>query len=470
VSRGPWRDDAIEPWVSVLVETAGNCADVNVMSRSRFRTIADRFHAMAIVLAGLYGVGGGVAWGAYSSTTDNPANSFSSTTWATVRSITAGDFHSCLVKYDRTAWCWGRNDRMQLGDGTSSDRSTPVQVLGPGGVGTFSNADSIQGGKEHTCARKSDTTVWCWGRNNEWQLGDGTNTDRSSPVQVLGAGGVGTLSGAQSLDGGGQHNCVVKTDATVWCWGRNNFDQLGEGSGLDRGYPVQVKGPGGVGFLTGVVDVTGALEATCALKTDGTVWCWGRNDKGQLGDGTSTDRTYPVQVVGSGGTGTLTGVSRVGAGDKHVCARKTDQTMWCWGQNADGQLGDSTSTDRSSPVQVKGAGGTGTLTSVILIFTGSGQHTCAVRTDMTMWCWGRNNNGQLGDNTTTDRAFPVQVVGPGGSGTLAATELASAGGEHTCAVANDDATRCWGRNDRGQLGDGTTSAKSYPVSVSIALP
>jgi alpha-tubulin suppressor-like RCC1 family protein len=145
---------------------------------------------------------------------------------------------------------------------------------------------------------------------------------------VLGAGGVGTLTDVASLDGGGQHNCVVKTDATVSYWGRNDFKQLGDGSGTDRPYPVQVRGPGGVGFLTGISQVTGANEATCALKTDATVWCWGRNDRGQLGDDTTSDRT---------------------------CAVLADATMRCWGKNANGQLGDNTTSDRSAPVQVVGA-------------------------------------------------------------------------------------------------------------------
>jgi alpha-tubulin suppressor-like RCC1 family protein len=226
-----------------------------------------------------------------------------------------------------------------------------------------------------------------------------------------------------------------------------------------------VLGAGGVGTLSGVTQVAAGAEFTCAVRTDMSVWCWGRNDKGQIGDNTTTDRVNPVQVVGTGGVGTLANVVRVSAGDKHACALRNDETVWCWGQNTAGQLGDNTTTDRSAPVQVRGAGGVGFLTSVTVMLAGSGNHTCVIRSGATMWCWGRNNSGQLGDNTTTDRSVPVQVVGVGGVGTLANTERAATGGEHSCAVANDDTLRCWGRNDRGQLGNGGTSQSSTPVAA-----
>jgi alpha-tubulin suppressor-like RCC1 family protein len=427
--------------------------------RQRFRLVAVTAAVASLVLAT------GVAWAQYSATTTNAANSVTSGTWATIRSVGDGDFHSCVVKYDRSTWCWGRNDRMQVGDTTTTDRSSPVQVVGPGGVGTFTNADTVVAGKEHSCARKADATVWCWGRNNEWQLGDTTNTDRSSPVQVVGAGGAGTLTGTVALAGGGQHNCVIAADTTVWCWGRNNFSQLGDGAAVDRGYPVQVRGAGGVGTLSSVTEVAGGAEFTCARRSDGSVWCWGRNDRGQLGDNTTTDRVNPVQVVGAGGVGTLTSVVEVQTGDKHACALRNDASVWCWGQNNAGQLGDNTTTDRSAPVQVVGAGGVGVLTSVSVLLAGSGNHNCVIRTGNALWCWGRNNNGQLGDNSTTDRRVPVQVVGVGGVGTLANTDRAAVGGEHSCAVATDDTLRCWGRNDRGQLGDGSTSQSSTPVAA-----
>jgi alpha-tubulin suppressor-like RCC1 family protein len=387
-------------------------------------------------------------------------------TFLGVLALAAGESHTCAALVDGTVWCWGRNDKGQLGDGTTTDRATPVQVVGTGGTGTLTGVTGITAGQKHTCAVKGDGTVWCWGDNSKDELGDGTSTNRSSPVQVLGAGGTGTLTGVAGLAAGLQHVCAAKTDGTAWCWGLNDKGQLGDGTSTTRSSPVQVLGAGGTGTLTGVARLASGEGAkhTCAAKTDGTAWCWGLNDKGQLGDTTTTDRSAPVQVVGAGGTGTLAGVSRLTGGDNHTCAAKTDGTAWCWGLNDKGQLGDTTTTNRSWPVQVVGAGGTGTLAGVTRIAAGS-KHVCAVKSDGTVWCWGLNDKGQLGDTTSTNRSWPVQVVGVGGSGTFANAVLDAAGMSHTCAPTTDQRAWCWGLNANGQLGDGTNGDAASPVRV-----
>jgi len=269
---------------------------------------------------------------------------------------------------------------------------------------------AVDGGEVFSCGVNDEGAVWCWGSNDRGQLGDGTEDDHTVPVQVVGSGGVGMLSGAVGIGAGSKHTCVVKTDGTVWCWGLNDRGQLGDGTNDDHSVPVQVKGSGGTGTLTTVTEITAGLQHSCAVKTDGTAWCWGLNDKGQLGDNTTTDSSTPVQVKGPGGTGTLTTVTEITAGLQHSCAVKTDGTAWCWGLNNKGQLGDNTTTDSSTPVQVKGPGGTGTLTTIILIGSGN-NHTCAAKQTHTIWCWGLNDNGQLGNNTTTNSPTPVQAIG-----------------------------------------------------------
>ena len=155
-----------------------------------------------------------------------------------------------------------------------------------------------------------------------------------------------------ALDGGQAHACLARAEGSVWCWGLNDRGQLGDTTTTNRTSPVQVTGPGGTGTLTGAVDVAAGPVHSCALRSDTTVWCWGLNDKGQLGDTTTTNRTSPVQVTEPGGTGTLTGVDSITAGAKFTCATKTDGTVWCWGENGNGQLGDGTTTDSSSPTRV----------------------------------------------------------------------------------------------------------------------
>jgi signal peptidase I len=347
-------------------------------------------------------------------------------------SFFGGEKHGCAVHTDGTLRCWGHNNEGQLGDGTTNDSSTPVQTLGPGGVGFFTGAAEMA-------------------------------ADSLTAVQVVGSGGVGFLGGASKITAGDIHTCVAKDDGTVWCWGENNEGMLGDGTTTNSDYPVQVVGPGGVGVLTGAADVTAGLKFSCALKSDGTVWCWGKNNEGQLGDGSGTDSETPVQVEVSGGSA-LTGVVDLEGGDEHTCAVKSDGTAWCWGRNDKGQVGDGTTNGRDYAVQVVGSGGVGFLTGVGEVAAGR-KHSCATLTIGSAWCWGENNEGQLGDNSKNNSDTPVQVVGPGGVGFLANAGTPAASELHSCVVVGGDEMWCWGKNDKGQLGDGTTNNSLVPVQV-----
>ena len=193
-------------------------------------------------------------------------------------------------------WAWGSNDAGQLGDGTNTNRTTPVQVSGLTGV------VQVAGGVRHTLALKSDGTVWAWGRNSSGELGDGTTAERHIPVQVSG------ITGALQVAVGHQHSLAVKSDGTVWAWGYNGFGQLGDGTNNDRNIPFQISG------ITKIVQVAGGENHSLAAQSDGMVWSWGQNQKGQLGDGTNTNRNTPVQVSG------LTSVAQIAAGYYHSLA------------------------------------------------------------------------------------------------------------------------------------------------------
>ncbi len=327
-----------------------------------------------------------------------------------------------------TIAAWGNNDSGQLGDGTTTNRPTPVQVL------DLSGMVGVAGGISHSLAVKSDGTVWAWGFNNASQLGDGTTTERNTPVQVLG------LTGAVAVVGGGYTSLAVKSDRTVWAWGQNDCGQLGDGTTTTRSTPVQVSG------LSGVVAVSAAWDHVLAVKSDGAVWAWGYNGYGQLGDGTTTARHAPIQVPGLSGMVAVAGVGY------HSLAVKSDGTVWAWGYNNAGQLGDGTTTDRHAPIQVPGLSG-------VVAVGGGGYHSLAVKSDGTVWAWGDNGNGELGDGTTSNRSTPMQVSGLSGV-------VAVAGGWYHClAVKSDGTVWGWGYNYYGQLGDGTTTDRHTPVQV-----
>ncbi|MFA7209708.1 MAG: fibronectin type III domain-containing protein [Parcubacteria group bacterium] len=378
--------------------------------------------------------------------------------------MTAGYNHSCAVQKGGTVYCWGGNYAGQLGNNSTDNKYIPTEVLNVGIINNFSGAIQIENGSTHTCAIKSGGTVYCWGADSYGQVGDSDNANKYTPVQVLGVGGVGFLTDVSQISAGYSHTCALKTDGTAYCWGYNSYGRLGDNTIISRYTPVQVLGVGGVGFLTDVSQISAGYYHTCALKTDGTAYCWGYNNSGRLGDNTTINRYTPVQVLGVGGVGFLTDVSQISAGGVHSCAKKNDGMVYCWGQNTYGQLGDNTTIAKYTPVQVLGVGGSGFLTDVGQISVGQ-YHTCATKTDDTIYCWGSNSYGRLGDNTTINKRTPVQVLGVGGSGFLINVNQIAAGNSHTCATKTDGTVYCWGYNYYGQIGDNTTTNRYTPVQV-----
>lgn len=359
--------------------------------------------------------------------------------------VTAAGSHSCARKADGTAWCWGANNG-GLGDGSLIERYTPLRLTALGNT-----VASIAAGAGQTCARKADGTAWCWGDNTFGQIGDGTDTSRHTPVPVA------TLGTSVAQIGAGLiHTCARKTDGTVWCWGDNSLGQIGDGGSGGAFSPVPVAG------LTGVGAISLGTYHSCARKLDGTVWCWGYNFTGQLGDGTTIQRNAPVQVVG------LAGAVEVAAGHTHSCARKSDGTVWCWGNNQDGELGDGTTVQRLTPVPVTALGTNAAELSAGGSFGGvsdppfGGAFTCARKIDGTLWCWGRNTRGQLGDGTTVSRTTPGQVTALGN-----AVAEVSAGATQACALKTDGTFWCWGHSPNGGLGDGTALQRLQPVLVTF---
>ncbi len=367
--------------------------------------------------------------------------------------------HSLGLKSDGTVWGWGDNSSGQLGDGTLTNSSTPVQVVSAGGSGVLTGITSLAIGALHSLALKNDGTVWAWGDNGNSQLGDGTTTTRFTPVQVSG------LSSVVKIVSGDYFSLALKSDGTVWAWGLNSSGQLGDGTTISRSTPVQVKGVGGAGFLTGVLTLSAGYRHALALKSDGTVWAWGDNQYGQLGDGSATGSSAPVQVKGMGGIGFLTGITSLSGGFGHSLALRNDGTVWAWGLNSSGQLGDGSTTNRSTPVQVTGSGGSGVLTGITTISGGS-DHSLALKNDNTVWSWGSSQYGQLGNGSATSSSVPVQVKGVGGAGVLTGVSSVSAGNKASLALKSDGSTAwSWGYNISGQLGDGTVINRSVPVQV-----
>jgi alpha-tubulin suppressor-like RCC1 family protein len=305
--------------------------------------------------------------------------------------------------------------------------------------GLSSGVSAIEAGWYHTCALSTDGGVKCWGYNLFGQLGDGSFHYRLTPLDVFGlASGINTIAAGQG------HACALTLGGGVKCWGHNDFAQLGDGTQITRRTAVDVSG-----LSSGVSTVTLAESHTCALTSGGGVKCWGSNQSGQLGDGTTTERLTAVDVSGLG-----SGVSAIAAASSHTCALTTGGGVKCWGSNYTGLLGDGTTTNRLTPVDVSGLG-----SGVAAIAVGQ-SHSCALTTVGGVKCWGSNFVGQLGDGTTEGRLTAVDVSGLG-SGVIAI----AAGRQQTCALTSAGGVKCWGNNLNGELGDGTTTTRLAAVDV-----
>jgi len=400
-------------------------------------------------------------------------------------SVATGAAHTCALTTAGGAKCWGNNASGQLGLGNTVEQDAPVAI-----TGLIEHATALAAGNEHTCALANATgAVQCWGSNAHGQLGDGGMTKQRLVPSAI----VALPSPAIQIAAGGEHTCALIAAGAVYCWGNNASGQLnGAVSGdIPSPIPVNVGGPavqiaagaahtcallqngqvrcwgdntfsqlGAPNIGTGPVTVTGlpaniAMIAagawhTCVLIGKGDVWCWGRNDSGQLGNGNgSQDRpSGPMQVQGLSGS-----LSAISLGERHSCALRNGGRVLCWGNNADGALGNNTDTNSTKAVEAAG------LRNVQTIAAG-GQHTCGLLIDGGLRCWGRNFNGQLGNGENGRHVVPVGVVNVGNN--VLSMVTAS---NHTCARLGNGDVKCWGLNDSGQLGDGTRLNRNTPVSV-----
>jgi alpha-tubulin suppressor-like RCC1 family protein len=331
---------------------------------------------------------------------------------------------------------WGRNSTGQLGTHDIVHRSSPVQTCAGG-----NSWNACSAGYNHMSGVKSDGTLWLWGRNTDGRLGDNTITHRSSPVQTVSGG-----TNWQMVALGYAHSAGIKTDGTLWTWGLNSSGQLGDNTIIHRSSPVQTVSGG-----TDWKQVSCGKETTGAIKTDNTLWMWGQNVWGALGDNTRTARSSPVQTVSGGAVW-----KQVACGYLFSGAIKTDGTLWCWGYNASGQMGDNTISYRSSPVQTVSAG-------TDWKFLAAGMSVLAIKTNGSLWGWGRNNLGQLGDNTATHRSSPVQTISAGNNWSKVAIGMGLA--SVSAAIKTDGTLWTWGYNLLGQVGDNTTTTRSSPVQT-----
>ena len=350
-----------------------------------------------------------------------------------LQTVSAGATHTCALARDGSAYCWGDNEDGQLGDGSTNDSPVPARVSG-GHVFT-----ALTTGGLHTCGLV-DGVAYCWGENEFGSLGVGAIDVAAHPDPTPVTGNLAfTL-----LAAGGGHTCGLTTLGVAYCWGANDRGQVGDRSTTDRPNAVMVEG--GLTF----VSLSAGGSHTCGLTAAGTAYCWGGNFYGQLGDGDTAESHLPVAVAGGHG------FAAISAGATHTCAVTLTSVGYCWGSDRYGQVGDGSGVDAmpmTSPAPVAGGLRFSAVTA------GEGLHTCGLTTTGELYCWGYNFYGELGDGSLIDRSAPARVS------TRLSFTTAVAGGSHSCGRTKTVGLYCWGFNVVGQLGDGTMMNSAEPVRV-----
>ncbi|NDD92119.1 hypothetical protein EBZ37_08545, partial [bacterium] len=405
-------------------------------SGTEYRTVAaGYYHACGITTGNIlkcwgYNSDGQIGDGTYESRLSpiviDPGNSYNF--------ISAGGYHNCGSTTGGVLKCWGSNSDGQLGDGTQEGKPSPT-VIDSG-----SAYSSIALGQYHSCGITSEGGLKCWGWNSDGQLGNGSNvSDDSSydgvaltptliePGVIYSTG----ITATQKITAGETHSCSIGTDGTLKCWGDNSYGQLGDGTTKNRVSPMMVQTD------VSYAQVSAGSNYTCAITSSGQLRCWGYNYNGQLGDGTGSDQYSPV-VVDPG-----VSYSAISTGYSHACGITTAGALKCWGNNDSGQLGNGDTTNQLLPVPVD----EGTVFGAVSV--GKYNTTCAITTSGTLKCWGANQLGQLGDTTTTSRLTPVSI-----DGATRYLEVA-VGSQHTCGITTDYVLKCWGSHGQGQLGVST---------------
>ncbi|MBM7835578.1 immunoglobulin-like domain-containing protein [Clostridium sardiniense] len=393
-------------------------------------------------------------------------------------SVSVGDDSSAAVDSDGNLYTWGGNYYGQLGDGTTTRRCEPVKINGKGAIREDTKIVSVSTNGHGTLAIDSEGTIYAWGYNHCGQLGDGTTTTRYEPVEINGKGAIGENTKIVSVFIGYVNSSAIDNKGNLYTWGSNNYGELGDGTTTTRYEPVKINGKGDIGENTKIVSSStegdGIQGHSVAVDSDGNLYTWGNNNYGQLGDGTTTTRYEPVEINGKGAIGENTKIVSISTSIFNTSAIDSEGTIYTWGLNKYGELGDGTRTRRYEPVKINGKGDIGEDTKIVSIsvssYASEAANVAAVDSEGNLYTWGFNDYGALGNGFNgPGRDIPKKINGKGDIGEDTKIVSVFMGGTVCSAVDSEGNLYTWGKNGDGELGDGTTTSKYSPIETLLTI-
>ena len=326
-----------------------------------------------------------------------------------ITAISAYNLHSAAIDSEGNLYTWGHNNSGQLGDGTTTLRAIPAKINGKGAIAENAKIMSVNVGGYFTTAVDSEGNLYTWGLNSHNELGDGTDVDKTTPVKINGKGDIPENAKIMSVGAGEFHSAAIDSEGNLYTWGENSAGKLGDGTDVDKATPVKINGKGDIPENAKIISVSAGEYHTIAIDSEGNLYTWGNNNSGQLGDGTETNRKVPVKINGKGDIPKNAKITSVGAGEFHSAAIDSEGNLYTWGRNDSGQLGDGTNVKKATPVKINGKGSISENTKIMSVSAGN-YHTAVIDSEGNLYSWGSNSWGELCDGSSKNSFTPVEAI------------------------------------------------------------
>jgi len=428
-----------------------------ITSEGRIFTWGDNYHGK---------LGDGTATDRYAPT--EITSNFSYNTGETITEVSLGSSHSSAITSKGRIFTWGYNFYGQLGDGTNINKDIPTEITSKFNLNTGETITSVSLGSNYSSAITSEGRIFTWGYGVYGQIGDGTTANRYTPIEITSNFGLDVGETITSASLGSNHSSAISSEGRIFIWGSNAFGQIGDGTTTDRYIPIEITGNFSLNVGETITGVSLGSNHSSAITSEGKIFIWGFNSDGQLGDGTTTNRDTPTEITSNFTLYTGETITTVSLGYAHSSAITSEGRIFTWGANANGELGDGTIANRYTPTEITSDFSL-SIEEIITSVSLGINHSAAITSEGRIFAWGYNGNGQIGDGTTTNRYTPTEITSNLSLNTEEIITKVSIGSNHSSAITSEGRIFTWGYNGNGQIGDGTTTNRYTPTEITLSI-